>query len=158
MSILADFAGLIFFLILVIIGYVFGRLAEKRHFASIREREGEYADLLAFSSRHIPAHVAPVRGQLVSGSVVVSSDYFKQLAASLRSFIGGPIASYESLLERARREAIVRMKAEARALGATQVFNVKLETSSINKGQYQNQVGCVEVYAYGTALIPEPRA
>ena len=64
--------------------------------------------------------------------------------------------SYESLLERGRREALLRMKEEARRLNATEIFNVKMETASISKGA-GNSIGSVEVYAYGTALIPSRR-
>ena len=91
--------------------------------------------------------------QLVSGSVVISSDYFKRFIAGLRMLIGGRLNTYESLLDRARREAILRMREEAKALGATQIFNVKLETISIG-GRNPNSVSCLEVLAYGTAVIP----
>ena len=62
-----------------------------------------------------------------------------------------PGTSYESLLDRGRREAVLRMKDQARRAGAGSVFNVKLETVSIFKGR-ENSVGSVEVLAYGTAL------
>jgi uncharacterized protein YbjQ (UPF0145 family) len=65
--------------------------------------------------------------------------------------VGGRVTTYESLLERARREAILRMKADARQKGLNTIVNVKLETASITKGS-KNQVGAVEVYAYGTGL------
>ena len=143
---------LIVFLSLLLLGYVFGRLAELRHFRSIQEREAQLADILAFSERQLPAGSEHAQVKLVGGSVVVSIDYFKRVAASLRGLIGGRVSAYESLLERARREAILRMKNEARECGAGTVFNVKLETSSITKGK-KNQTGCVEVYAYGTAVI-----
>jgi uncharacterized protein YbjQ (UPF0145 family) len=55
------------------------------------------------------------------------------------------------LLDRARREAILRMKDTARRRGAQMVFNVKIETVSISKGR-RDAVGSVEVLAYGTAL------
>ena len=97
----------------------------------------------------------PVQCDLVAGNVVVSIDYFKQVAAGLRSLIGGRVSAYETLLERARREAILRMKEDAINKGADAVFNVKLETSSITKGRRQ-QIGCVEIYAYGTAIITQP--
>jgi uncharacterized protein YbjQ (UPF0145 family) len=90
---------------------------------------------------------------LVTGSVVISVDYFKRFLASLRTLIGGRVTSYESLLDRARREAILRMKEEASKLGADKVFNIKLETSSISKSA-KGKVGSIEVLAYGTALIP----
>ena len=45
------------------------------------------------------------------------------------------------------------MKAEARARGATSVWNIRLETASIYKDAAQG-IGAVEVIAYGTALTP----
>lgn len=145
---------LIGFLVLLALGYFFGRVAESRHFKSILEREQQLASVLAFSERLPPPGSAPRRVALVGGSVVVSVDYFKQVAAGLRSIFGGRVMAFETLLERARREALLRMKQEAADLGAAMVVNVKLETSSISKGN-RGQVGAVEVYAYGTALIDQ---
>lgn len=142
---------LIIFLVLLGLGYFVGQALEKSHFRSIIKREKELRHLLTFSNRYPPSVTEEQNAQLVSGSVVISIDYFKQIVAALRALIGGRITSYESLLERARREALLRMKEEALTLGANIIVNVKLETSSITKGQRQ-QVGCVEVLAYGTAL------
>ncbi len=139
------------FLTLLALGYFFGSAAERRHFKSILEREQLYRDVLTFSARFPPEDLRVKSADLVVGNVVVSVDYFKSIAAGLRSFFGGKITSFESLIERARREAILRMKAQAKKQGADMVFNVKLETASITKGQ-RDQVGAVEVYAYGTAL------
>ena len=144
---------IIVFLVLLTLGYGFGRWAEKRHFASIIEREELLRGLLTFSGRIPPQGLGPVDAVLVGGNVVISIDYFKRISATLRSLIGGRVMAYESLLERARREAILRMKQEARELGATMVFNIKLETASISKGR-KRKVGAVEVLAYGTAIIP----
>lgn len=144
---------LLIFLTLVLLGYVFGRAAEARHFKSIRERERRFRNILTFSARFPPPQEAPVHSELVAGNVVISIDYFKRVVAGLRGLVGGKISAYESLIERARREAVLRMKEEAERKGATQIFNVKLETASISKGGEQ-QIGSVEVYAYGTALIP----
>jgi uncharacterized protein YbjQ (UPF0145 family) len=84
---------------------------------------------------------------------VISVDYFKTVAAGLRGLFGGRIGAYESLLDRARREAILRMQEDARKLGAEAVFNLKFETSRIAQNAGQG-LGSVEVLAYGTALIP----
>lgn len=143
--------NLIILITLVVLGYVFGRRAETKHFESIIEREGNYKDLLAFSERFPPADMQVSESKLVGGTVVVSIDYFKRLAAGLRNVFGGRVTAYESLLERARREAILRMKEDAIEMGAQMIINVKLETSSITKGA-GDQIGAVEVYAYGTAL------
>jgi uncharacterized protein YbjQ (UPF0145 family) len=141
---------LVILLALLLVGYGFGSYNERRHFRSIRAREAELEDILAFSTRHPPPDSYQDAG-LAAGSVVVSIDYFKKVSAGLRNIIGGRVSAYESLVERARREAILRMKTAARERGANLIFNVKLETSSITKGS-KGQIGAVEVLAYGTAL------
>jgi uncharacterized protein YbjQ (UPF0145 family) len=147
---------LIIFLSLLTVGYVFGRLAESRHFASIREREEKLKNVLTLSTRLPPLTSPPMTPVLVGGNVVIAVDYFKMIAASLRGFLGGRVTAYETLLERGRREAILRMKDAARQQGAKQIFNVKLETSSIGQGQGGRSFS-VEVYAYGTAMVAGER-
>jgi len=142
---------LIIFLGLVLLGYVFGSMNEKRHFKSIIKREKQLSRIHTFSSKYLPENQTIETAELVSGSVVVSIDYFKSVVAGLRGLVGGRMNAYETLVERARREAILRMKEEAKQKGSTAIFNVKLETASISKGN-QNQVGSVEVLAYGTAI------
>ena len=149
-----EYLDLIILVSLVVIGYVFGQIAEKRHFRSIIEREQELRSLLTFSERYPPIGMQFKESHLVGGNVVISIDYFKHIAASLRTLLGGRVSAYESLVERARREALLRMKEDARTKGAGMIINVKLETSSISKGA-QGQIGSVEVYAYGTALIEQ---
>ena len=142
---------LIVFITLVVLGYGFGRLAEARHYRSIREREQSYRDLLIFSLRSPPDPTRARTCALVTGSAVISVDYFKRILAGLRNLVGGPLTSYESLLDRARREAVLRMKEDARSRGASRIFNVKFETASISRGQ-GDTIGSIEVLAYGTAL------
>jgi uncharacterized protein YbjQ (UPF0145 family) len=139
------------FVTLVVIGYVVGRILEARHYRSIRAREQELRDVMVFASR-FPPTLEPLRQDLVAGSVVVSTDYFKRVVAGLQSIVGGRLKSYESLLDRARREAILRMKAEARGLGSTMIVNVKFQAFSIPGRKPGSLVG-VEMLAYGTALV-----
>ena len=142
---------LIIFVVLLGLGYGVGQYAEKRHYRSIIERETRLNALPAMAVRFPPTE--PLYDQaLVLGNVVVSVDYFKRFVAALRNLFGGRVTAYETLLDRARREAILRMKAQAEAMGASMVFNVKYETASISKGSGQT-IGSVEVLAYGTALI-----
>jgi uncharacterized protein YbjQ (UPF0145 family) len=62
------------------------------------------------------------------------------------------MGSYETLIDRARREAILRMKEQARSADA--IVNFRIETSSISKGGRRRgkTVGTVEALAYGTAI------
>jgi len=144
---------LIIFLVLLAFGYGFGRHAEKKHYRSIIAREKELNSIPAIASKLTPASGSQYDSNLVMGSVVISVDYFKRFAATLKNLIGGRVTSYETLLDRARREAILRMKEDALTHNAEMVFNIKLETSSISKGK-KNAIGSVEILAYGTALSP----
>lgn len=150
------------FIALLVVGYFAGSMIERQHYASIRQREREYSDVLAFMVRFPFDRTTPQRAFLVHGAVVVSADYFKTFIAGLRNLFGGRFRSYETLMERARREALLRLKADARRKGAKTVICVRFETTSISTGW----APAMEVLAYGTAivpddgslLLPEPRA
>jgi uncharacterized protein YbjQ (UPF0145 family) len=133
----------------VLLGYVFGRAAESRHYRSIHAREKELVGLPATTLKTPLAGGEVARSELVTGSVVISIDYFKKAASALRSLVGGPVKSYETLLDRAKREAILRLKESCP--GADEVVNLRLETMPL-AGQQRNQVTSVEVLAYGTAI------
>jgi uncharacterized protein YbjQ (UPF0145 family) len=139
------------FVALLATGFAVGRVLEQRHYASIRAREAQYADVLAFGFRFPADRVTPQRAFLVTGTVVVSADYFKTFVAGLRNLFGGRLRAYETLLERARREALLRLKEDARRRGARMIVCVRFETTSITSGWAPS----IEVLAYGTALIPE---
>jgi uncharacterized protein YbjQ (UPF0145 family) len=142
----------VFFLILIVVGYTAGRIQEARHYKSIRARENTLGGITVFSNRFPPRLPAPHDAVLVSGSVVVSEDYFKQAVAGLQTLFGGRLRSYESLLDRARREAVLRMKEDAKQRLGTMIINVKFETYSVPG---KAAMGAVEILAYGTALVPQ---
>lgn len=136
--------------LLVMLGYFFGRRAENKHIKQLVERESVMNALPAMASR-IPPDDGEYDQVLVSGSVVIANDYFKSFVAGLRNLFGGKVTTYETLLDRARREAVLRMKDQAKEMGAEMVFNVKYEASNIS-GQYNKKLPIIEVHAYGTAL------
>ncbi len=133
------------FVLLLIAGYVFGKAAESRHLKSLISREQLANKLPAIASRFPPEDKAYSQ-HLVCGNVVVASDYFKTFTAGLINIFGGRVTPFESLVDRARREAVLRMKDDATRFGAELVFNVKFETTRI--------ANAVEVLAYGTAMVP----
>ena len=139
--------------VLLILGFSVGSFRERGHYRSIIAREDQFRDLPIFSARHAPELDPKPGAELVTGSVVISIDYFKRFLAGLRMIFGGRITAYESLVDRARREALLRMREAARDKGAAYVFNVRMETASISKGG-NKAIGSVEVVAYGTAISP----
>ncbi|MDR1612541.1 MAG: YbjQ family protein [Planctomycetota bacterium] len=144
------------FLFFLALGCCVGVLVEREHYASIRRREAELRGLPIIQSRFPPQALGPCRQMFVQGSVVIGMDYFKRTLAKLRNLIGGRIGSCATLVERARREAVLRLKEEARAHKAVCVLNVKFSTANVLSGDKNNNGrGCVEVVAYGTAFIPK---
>lgn len=157
MELIVRYFDLIVFLGLVILGYTAGSYAERTHYASIKRREREQRHCQLMTAEAYFAEGRVQRSFLVAGSVVISVDYFKRLLAMLRNIFGGRVKAYESLVDRARREAVLRMTEQAIGKGAHMVVNLRLETATIgDSANRRNSIGCVEVIAYGTAIILNP--
>lgn len=134
--------GLIFF------GFI-GAYVEKKHYVSIRAREAATAALPIMAARTLEAGRAVADARLVVAEVMISHDYFKRFLAQLRNFFGGRIRSYDTLMDRARREALLRLKEQSP--GASIIANLRLETVCIST-QRKNAVVGVSIVAYGTAI------
>jgi uncharacterized protein YbjQ (UPF0145 family) len=135
--------------ILLILGLVFGSMAESRHFRSILEREQKHADVLVLNVRQYPSDRVVESSTVATGSVVVAVDYFKMFLSSFRMFFGGEMRSYATLLERARREAVLRMRESAP--DADMFINLRFETSDVG-GKGPKASPNVEMFAVATAL------
>ncbi len=85
---------------------------------------------------------------LVQGSTVRAKHVGKDIMASLKNIVGGELTGYTELLAESRTEATERMTAQADAIGANAVLNVRYSTSSITGG-------AAEILAYGTAVVLE---
>lgn len=138
---------------LLLIAYFIGTMIERKHFRDIRNRESEHAAFPVVTFDTMPGDWNAGSSTLVSGSVVISLDYFKRVIAGLRGLVGGRIKTYEPLLDRARREALLRMIENARRDGYDAIFNVRLETSRLanSRGDGKGIAG-VEMLAFGTAV------
>jgi len=134
---------------MIIIAMITGSILESRHFRLIERREASLQRLPTLTGKQYPTDHPVAETRLVAGSVVVSIDHFKRFLAGLRNIFGGEVRSYCSLLDRGRREAILRMKEEWPE--ADLIVNVRVETSSVSKGR-KNTIGSTEVLVYGTAI------
>ena len=146
-----DLISILVVLVLLAVGFFSGVYVEKKHYESIKQREREtlHVSAVTFGGKQTLPEARDA--QMFVGSVVISTDYFKTFVLALRNLVGGRVIVYESLLDRGRREAILRMKEEAIAWGATQVLNVRFETSTIG-GNSNNGPVSIEVIAYGTGI------
>ena len=143
---------LIIVIVLIGLGYVVGSIAEKKHYRSIISREAQWLHIPTVSVKNmIEDGVDIIDARIVQGSVVISIDHFKRILASLRNIFGGRVTAYESLIDRARREAILRMK--EKSPNADIVLNTRIETSTIGRSaNSRKSIGSIEAMAYGTAI------
>ncbi|NOY74439.1 MAG: YbjQ family protein [Kiritimatiellaeota bacterium] len=91
--------------------------------------------------------VAEAKG-IVQGNTVRAKHAGRDIAAGFKNLVGGELKGYTELLTESRREAMERMMAQARELGANAVVNVRFSTSAVT-------AGAAELYAYGTAVVLE---
>ncbi len=133
--------------------WVTGSILERRHLKSLLLLESGSRDVLAVTIEDIPSDWKVEECELVMGSVVISLDYFKRLMATLKGIVGGRIGVFEPLLERARREALLRMKAIAHRRGYYTIINVRIETSPLSQSRRDGKgTAGVEILAFGTAI------
>lgn len=141
-------------LFLIFLGLTVGKMNERRHLRELDEREQALKQIKVTDLRSYLGEVDATRGSvMVMGNAVIATDYLKSFLAKLRNIFGGEVRSFETLLARARREAIARMLEEAQRQGCNAVCNLRLDTSDI-AGSVTNrrrQAVVVGMMATGTA-------
>jgi uncharacterized protein YbjQ (UPF0145 family) len=94
--------------------------------------------------------IEETKGQ-VFGLVVRSRGLGGNIAAGLRSLVGGEIHEYTELLEDTRRQALDRMVQNATLMGANAVLSMRFDSSELGNTMS-------EIVAYGTAVLVTPDA
>ena len=82
---------------------------------------------------------------LVRGSTIQSKHIGKDISQSFKTLVGGELKAYTQMMDEARDLATARMVAEANALGADAIVNVRYASAAVMQG-------AAEVIAYGTAV------
>jgi len=85
---------------------------------------------------------------LVRGNTIRARHIGRDILAGFRSIVGGEIVEYTKLIAEAREQALDRMQAEAKRMGANAVVGVRFTTSVIMSG-------AAELLAFGTAVVLE---
>ena len=148
-----EFLGLAITPILLLGAWITGGILERRHLNSLLLLEGGSRKVLAVTIEDLPPDWHVESCEFVMGNVVISQDYFKRFAASIKGIFGGNIRVFEPLLERARREALIRMKGVAHARGYDTIINVRIETATLASARRDGKgTAGVEILAFGTAI------
>lgn len=144
-------------LLILIVTYFIGKTIEKNHYKRIKKREKALIKkpyVSAGCKTFRPKR--PVKSvKLVTGEVVVSGDYFKNFVSKLKQLIGGRLTPFESIMDRARREALLRMRESAPH--ANIIVNTRIEYCMLNDENQHGQIPKCAVIAYGTAITYEKK-
>jgi len=105
--------------------------------------------MMVSTSENVAGHRVVRTLGLVRGNTIRARHVGKDITAAFRNIVGGEIAEYTKLLGEAREQAIDRMVAEAKELGANGIVMVRFSTSVVMSG-------AAELLAYGTAVVIEP--
>ncbi len=105
--------------------------------------------MIVTTTENIPGYRVTQTLGLIFGLTVRSRGVGGNVAAGLKSLVGGEIRSYTKLLEDARREAIDRLVESATAAGANAVTMMRFDSSEM--GQTMS-----EIVAYGTGVVVQP--
>jgi uncharacterized protein YbjQ (UPF0145 family) len=87
---------------------------------------------------------------VVTGLTPRTRGFLGKFVAGIQSVFGGEITAFTTELEKAKAEAMGRVKAKALSLGANAIIGLDLETSDLGL-----QSGIVVISATGTAVILE---
>lgn len=150
--------GFLFFLIPLTLGLIVGGLRERSHLSQLAEREQATGDILVTqlksfpSASRDPVHHNDAPPKLLIGEAVIATDYLKSFLARLRNIFGGEVRSFQTLLTRARREALLRIVEQAQREGYNAVCNVRYENADVggNTGA-QSKIPMAAILASGTA-------
>lgn len=145
---------LIFILPLVVFGLIIGRTVEKRHFASLEDREAATKNVLVTQLKSFPKAAASEHPPaFVTSEVVIGSDYLKTWLSAWRNLFGGEMRSFQALTERAKREALLRLVDRTQELGFNAICNVRVSGADVggNTSGRKNKVPMAAVIATGTA-------
>ena len=104
--------------------------------------------MILSNTENIPGKTIQEFYGVVTGSTVRAKHIGRDIMAGFKNIVGGELKGYTELLNEARQEAVERMEAQAKSVGANAIVNVRFTTSSVAQG-------AAELFAYGTAVKVE---
>lgn len=104
--------------------------------------------MIIVTSSTIPGKEVKKNFGIVRGNTIRARFIGKDIIAVFKNILGGEISEYTKLMAESREQAMDRMVAEAKALGANAIIDVRFSTSYIMQS-------AAEILVYGTAVFVE---
>ena len=88
---------------------------------------------------------------LVKGNTIRARHLGKDILAVFKNVVGGEIEEYTKMMAEAREQATDRMVADAKAIGANAIIDMRYSTSYV-------MGSAAEIVCYGSAVVVEPES
>ncbi|VVB77298.1 Putative heavy-metal-binding protein [uncultured archaeon] len=108
-------------------------------------------ELIVVTTNYVPGMKITKMVGPTFGLVVRSRGIGGNFMAGLRSLVGGEIHEYTKMLSDAREDAIERLEANAKGMGANAVIGMSFDSADLGDIM-------TEIVAYGTAVVVEKDA
>jgi uncharacterized protein YbjQ (UPF0145 family) len=130
-------------------------IIEREHLQALDKAEQEFSDIIVSDLKNLPPNWTVKSSVFLSDDVCLANDSIKSLFWTFRTLFGGESKSFTRLMDRARREATLRLLRKARMSGMNAVWNIRYETSVIRLGfgsADNGKFAGVEIFVYATCF------
>ena len=143
--------------VLPTLSWAIGNWYQNRLMNALLENEKQDGKMLQ-NDKHLSTSssmtsMAAESSTLLHVSICVGPSWGQIFFMWLRSLFGGRLHSYDVVLDYGRREVLLRLNQQAKALGCSSVVNIRIETSTVSFAKNNNnKTSSVEFLAFATGL------
>ena len=143
--------------VLPTLSWAIGNWYQNRLMNALLENEKQDGKMLQ-NDKHLSTSssmtsMAAESSTLLHVSICVGPSWGQIFFMWLRSLFGVRLHSYDVVLDYGRREVLLRLNQQAKALGCSSVVNIRIETSTVSFAKNNNnKTSSVEFLAFATGL------
>jgi len=139
---------LLFTVVTLLFSWIFGNIYQRKKQEELEVRVESFGTDNLTTLKSPPTQVSA--SGLLTANIIMSVSWWQKLVGGIKTIFGGQVQTWDGILAWARKEAMQRLREQARAGGFDNVINVRLETSEIQSSKGRNTA--VEILAYGTGI------
>lgn len=147
-------------LVMLAFAWSMGVWITRRHETDLAQRELAVAHIYVHNTGRLQdAVLGPHPPVMVTSEVTLGVDHFRGFLGQWKSLFGGQVRSYQMVLDRARREVVMRMLEQTHALGYNALANVRIDFADISGSALRRRKAAdISVLASGTAYYVAPKS
>lgn len=139
---------LLFTVVPLLFSWIFGNIYQKKKQEELEVRVESFGTDNLTTLKSPPPQVSA--SGLLTANIIMSVSWWQKLVGGIKTIFGGQVQTWDGILAWARKEAMQRLREQAKAEGFDNVINVRLETSEIQSSKGRNTA--IEILAYGTGI------